>query len=142
MSVMLAGTISMQDMRYLNLFRRITGTSTRHVLKYNEMIIFCVPKNLVPKSLGEKGSNIKKISQILGKRIRIIPIPQGVQHAKPFIEAIVSPVEFNGLEIKDNELVLTAGSRNKAALLGRNKRRLIEMQKIIKDFFGKEFRIV
>ena len=140
--MLMAGTINMQDMRYLNLFARITRINTRHVIKYNEMIIFCVPKNLVSKAIGEKGSNIKKISEILGRRIKVIPLPKGIEHAKPFVQAIVSPVEFKDLEIKDNEIVLTAGARNKAALLGRNKRRLLEMQKIIKDFFGKEFRIV
>lgn len=139
---MLAGTIDMQDLRYLNLFGRTTKISTRHVIKYNDMIIFCVPKSLISKAIGDRGENLKKISGILGRRIKVIPIPSGIQHAKEFIKAIVNPVEFNDLEIKEDEIVLTAGSRNKAALLGRNKRRLLEMQKIIKDFFGKEFRII
>jgi len=140
--MLLAGTINMQDMRYLNLFRRLSGISTRHVLQYNQMIIFCVPKNLVSKAIGENGRNIKKMSEILGKRIKVIPIPKGAEHAKPFIEAIVSPVKFRDLEIKDNEMILNAGKQSKAALIGRDKRRLIEMQKIVKDFFGKEFRII
>lgn len=138
----MAGTISMQDMRYLNLFGRITRVNTRHVIKYNEMIIFGVPKNLLSRALGEKAANVRKISSILGKRIKVIPLPKGIEHAKPFIEAIVNPVTFKELEIKDNEIILTAGKQSKAALLGRDKRRLIEMQKIIKDFFGKEFKII
>lgn len=132
----------MQDMRYLNLFGRIAGVSTRHVLKYNQMLIFCVPKGLLSKAIGENGKNIKKISEILGKRIKVIPTPKGVEHAKPFIEAIVNPVKFKGLEVKDNEVILTAGKQSKAALIGRDKRRLLEMQQIVKDFFGKEFKIV
>ena len=132
----------MQDMRYLNLFGRITGISTRHVLKYNEGIIFCVPKSMIPQALGPNARNIREISDILGRRIRVIPIPQGIEHIKHFIEAIVSPVTFQGLEVKDNEIILTAGKQSKAALLGREKRRLTEMQHIIKDFFGKDFRII
>ena len=138
----MAGTIDMQDMRYLNLFRQITGISTRYVMKYNEMIIFSVPKNILSKAIGPEARNLKRMSEILGKRIRVIPIPNGIEHIKPFIQAIVSPVEFNDLEIKNEEVILTAGSMSKAALLGRNKRRLQEMQKIIKDFFGKEFKII
>jgi len=140
--MILTGTIDMQDMRYLNLFGRITKISTRHVIKYNEMIIFCVPKSLISRALGDRGENLRKISGILGRRIKVIPIPNGVEHAKEFIQAIVNPVEFKELEIKDDEIILTAGARSKAALLGRNKRRLTEMQKIIKDFFSKEFRII
>ena len=135
-------TINMQDMRYLNLFERITRVNTRFCLKYNETIIFCVPKHLVSKAIGEGGRNVKEMSMILRKKIKIIPTPQGIQHARKFIEVIVSPVTFKDLEIKDDEMILTAGSQSKAALIGRNKRRLLEMQKIVKEFFGKEFRII
>ncbi|MFH1452317.1 MAG: hypothetical protein ABIF88_04035 [archaeon] len=135
-------TIDMQDMRYLNLFSKITHIDTRLCFKYNEAIIFCVPRRFVSKAVGENGRNIKKMSEILRKRIKVIPEPRGIQDAKVFVEAIVSPVNFNGMEIADDEIVITAGSHNKAALIGRNKRRFIEMQNVIKDFFGKEFRIV
>jgi len=135
-------TINMQDIRYLNLFGKITRVNTRFCFKYNEAIIFCVSKPLMSKAIGEGGKNIKQINEIIKKRIKIIPSPQGIQDVKSFIEAIVKPVTFRDLEIKDNEIILTAGNQNKAALIGRNKRRFLEMQKIIKDYFGKEFRIV
>lgn len=138
----MVNTIDMQDMRYLNLFGKITRVSTRFCFKYNETIFFCVPRLLVSRAVGGEGRNVKKLNEILRKKIKIIPIPLGVQHAKQFIEAIVSPVTFRDLEIKDNEIILTAGSQSKAALIGRNKRRFLEMQKIVKSYFGKEFRIV
>ncbi len=132
----------MQDMRYLNLFNKITRVSTRFCFKYNEAIVFCVPRRFVSQAVGEGGQNIKKMSEILRKRIKVVPNPRGIQDAKKFIEAIVNPVKFNDLEVTDNEIILTAGSHSKAALIGRNKRRMIEMQGIVKDFFSKEFRIV
>jgi len=135
-------TIDMQDMRYLNLFGRITKVNTRFCFKYNENIIFCVPRMFISKAVGEGGKNIKQMSMILRKRIKVVPRPQGVQDVKQFIEAVVKPITFKDLEIKDNEIILTAGSQSKAALIGRNKRRLLEMQRIIKDFFGQEFKII
>lgn len=132
----------MQDMRYLNLFGRTTGISTKHVLKYNDRLIFCVPKTMVSRALGPNARNIRKISEILGRRIKVIPTPQGIKHVKQFIEAIVAPVTFKEIEVKDAQITLTAGKQSKAALLGRGKRRLMEMQHIIKDFFGKDFRII
>ncbi len=138
----MASTIDMQDIRYLNLFSKITRINTRFCFKYNEAIFFCVPKNLLSRAIGEKAINIKRINEILKKRIRIVAYPEGVQDIKSFIEAIVNPVTFKELEIKDNEVILTAGGQSKAALLGRNKRRLLEMQKIIADYFQKEFKIV
>lgn len=135
-------TIEMQDMRHLNLFARITKINTRFCFPYNETIVFCVPKPMISRALGKGASNIKKLSEILGRRVKIISTPRGIEDAKFFIENIVRPVTFNALDIQNNELVLTAGSQSKAALIGRNKRRLMEMQKIVHDFFGKEFRII
>ncbi len=106
------------------------------------MLIFCVPKNFVMKAVGENARNLKKMNEIIRKRIRVIPLPIGIQDAKSFIENIVSPVTFKDLEITDKEIILNAGgTQNKAALIGRDKKRLTEMQKIVNDYFGKEFRI-
>ncbi len=138
----MVNTIDMQHMRYLNLFGKITRVNTRFCFEYNNAIIFCVPKPLISKAIGQGGRNIKQINEILRKRIKIIPGPRGIHDVKLFIGAIVKPVTFKELEVKDNEIILTAGSLNKAALIGRNKRRFLEMQKIVKDYFGKEFRII
>lgn len=130
-------------MRYLNLFGKITRIDTRFYFIYNGTIFFCVPKDLISKAIGEEGRNVREMHNIIGKRIKIIPVPLGILHIKPFIETIVSPVTFKNVEVKGNEVILTAGNtQNKAALIGRNKVRLFEMQKIIHDFFGKEFRII
>ena len=60
-----------------------------------------------------------------------------------FIESLVSPNKFRLLEIKDNSVIITAGNnQNKAILIGRNKRRLIELQNIIQDIYGLELKIV
>ena len=135
-------TINMQDMRYLNLFEKLTRVQTRFCFKYNEFIIFCVPKNLVSSAIGPNGANVKRMAEILGRKIKVIPAPGGIYHAKQFIEAIVSPVRFKDINITDNEIILNAGSQSKAALIGRNKRRFLEMQKIVSDYFGKDFRII
>lgn len=138
----MVNTLDMQDIRYLNLFSKITNVQTKFCFKYNETIMFCVPKRLVSKALGENAGNLRKMSEILRKKIKVIPIPNGVEDAQEFVKAIVSPVTFKELEVKDDEIVLTAGSQSKAALIGRNKRRLLEMQNILKNFFKREYRIV
>ncbi len=133
-------TIDMQEMRYLNLFEQLTHVTTRFCFKYNETIFFCVPKQLIAKSVGEHGRNIKQMSNILGRKIKIVAAPRGLQDAGAFIKAIISPLTIRGFYINDNGVVVEGG-KNKAALIGRNKRRLLEMQKIVQDFFGMGFRI-
>ena len=129
-------------MRYLNLFEKITGVRTRYCFEYNNTIIFSVPGNLIPRCLGPDARNIHRMNDILRKRIKVICLPRNIGDVRAFIGAIVAPVTFKGLDISQNEIILTAGIQSKAALIGRNKRRLMEMQKIMKDFFNKDFRIV
>ncbi len=136
----MVNTIDMQEIRHLNLFEKITGVRTNFCFSYNEAIVFCVPKPLIKKALGENGRNIRRMSEILGKKIKVVPQPRGIQDAEFFLRAVASPTTFKNFEIKDNEVIITGGD-NKAMLIGRNKRRLMEMQGIVMDFFGKEFRV-
>lgn len=137
------GTINMQDMRYLNLFSKITRINTRFCIRYNNMLIFCVPRSFVMRAVGENARNIRTISEILQKKIRIISSPRGIQDARQFIENIVRPTTFKDWGIMNNELIITAGNtQNKANLIGRNKVRFFELQKVVKDYFGKELRII
>ncbi len=139
----MVNTINMQDMRHLNLFNQITRIQTRFCVTYNDTIIFCVPKEFVARAIGEDRRNLRRLSEILQKKVRVVQCPRGIQDARGFIGVIVKPVTFRELQVTNNEIILTAGNtQTKAALIGRNKRRLFELQKIVKDFFNRDFRIV
>jgi transcription antitermination factor NusA-like protein len=138
----MVNTLDMQDLRYLNLFEKVTEIRTHYCFEYNNTIIFCVPRELVSRALGPDVRNLRRISEIIKKRVKVIAIPNIPQDIKRFIELVVSPVTFKDLEILPNEIVLNAGAQSKAALIGREKRRLIEMQKITQNFFKKDFRII
>ena len=135
-------TISMQDMRHLNLFNNVTKLRTSHCFSYNDTLMFCVPRPKIQQALGPNNENLRRISDIVKKRVRVIALPRGDEDIEYFIKSIVSPVQFKELEINDNEVLLTAGPQSKAALLGRNKRRLAEMQRIISDFFKREYKVI
>ena len=58
------------------------------------MLIFCVPQNLVYRAVGENGKNVRSIGEILGRRIKIIPCPEGIDDLRDFIRNIVSHLEI------------------------------------------------
>ena len=135
-------TINMQVMRYINLFAKISKIPPKHCFLYNNTIILVVPEDKVSLAIGENGKNIKKISKILEKKIKVVMQPSGVEDAEKFIATIIYPTEVKSVEIDGEHLIINAGSQNKAMLIGRNKVRLEEMKRIIKNYFGKELRIV
>ena len=134
--------IDLQTIRYINLLDNASKVKTRKCFVYNNTIFFAVEKGLVSRAIGPNAINVKRIQEKLGKRIKIIAEASGAQDAERFIQDIVAPVKFVSLELKDNGLILTAGSQSKAALIGRNRRREAELKQILQDTFNLELKIV
>lgn len=134
--------IDMKLMRYINLLDRVSGVKTRKCFVYNNIIVFAVPRMMIPQSLGPNAVNIRRIQEQLGMRVKIVGEPNGVGDAQEFVREIVSPVKFKSLEVKDGFFVLNAGSGSKASLIGRNKRRFEELRQVLMDNFGIELKIV
>ena len=140
----MVNTLDMKEIRYINLFGKITNVNTRFCFFYNDFIVFGVPKELMSKAIGKQAVNIRKMSEILGRKIKVVPNPENdsVNEVKNFVAKVVSPVEFKDLEITNEGIILTAGSQSKAALIGRQRRREQELKEIVKDYFKKDLRIV
>lgn len=134
--------INMQTMRYLNLLDRVTHVKTTRCFVYNNTIVFAVPQMMMMKAIGPQGRHVKEIQNILGKRVKIVQDAMGIEDAKRFIQDLVEPAEFKSFEIHGQEIVIGANMANKAALIGRNKSRLMELNQIAEDSFGKQVRIV
>lgn len=132
----------MQTMRYINLFERVARVRATKCFVYNNTIYFAVPAKFFGKTNVAQTSRM--ISEQLGKRVRIIrDANEDPNSVGKFVESVVSPAGFDNFEIVDGMYVITAGSRERAAtLIGRNKMRLIELSAIIKDYFGKEVKVV
>ncbi len=134
--------INMQTMRYINLLDKTSRVKTRKCFVYNNAIIFAVSRDLVSRAIGPNAENIKFIQQQIGKKIRIIAEARDISEANRFISDVVYPIKFNSVELKEGIFVLNAGNQSKAALIGRNKRRLDELSGITKDTFGFGLKII
>ena len=132
----------MQLMRYINLLDRVSRVKTRKCFIYNNAILFAVPRMMMSQAIGPGASNIRILQEQLGKRIRIVSEPKGIEDAPEFVKEIVSPIRFKSLELKDGVFILNAGSTSKASLIGRNKKRLEELSQILKNNFGFDLRII
>ena len=136
----MAREIDMQVMRYLNLFSKVTRVSTMNCFVYNNQILFVVPKSKVSYAIGKDAANVKRLRDILRKKIKVVAMPEEKDRASisKFVEDVVAPVEFTKIDYKEGSVTLTAGRQSKAALIGRNRIREKELSDILKDLFGVE----
>jgi len=127
--------IDMKMMRYLNLFARITRIPTTNCFVYNNTIIFAVPQEKISMAVGKNGANVRKLGETLRKKIKVIGMAEK-ENIEKFISSIVEPVGFTKVEVRDGEVVITAGRENKASLIGRKRVREQELTGILNKFFG------
>lgn len=133
----------MQKIRYLNLLDSTSRVKTTNCFLYNNTIIFAVPRHMVSQAIGPDAINIRKLQERLGKKVRIIPDSESPADIERFVSTVVAPTKFKSIEVKENTLFITAGStQSKAALIGRNKHRLEELDRIVQDVFGFGVRIL
>lgn len=135
-------TLNMQDMRYINLFSKITKVNTTDFFEYNGTLFFCVPQSQLSKALGDNAKNLRKIRETLGKKAKILPKPKTKQDIKKFIGKVVQPAETRDIEINNKEINVSATRPNKASIIGRDRKNLNQLKKVTSDFFEKDFNVV
>lgn len=133
----MAAVIDMQLMRYINLFAQTTKIQTTKVFTYNNQIVFAVPKAKISSAIGKNAVNIKRMNDILRKKIKIVAMPaiDSDEGIGKFVAGVVAPIEFSKVEVKNDSVVITAGRQSKAALIGRNRTREKELGEVLKNFF-------
>ncbi|MBI5803856.1 KH domain-containing protein [Candidatus Pacearchaeota archaeon] len=135
--------IDMRAMRYINLLDKISKVKTRRCFVYNNSILFAVNRTEVSRAIGSSASNIKRIQEHIGRKVRVIKEANGIANAKEFIEDVVAPVSLRSVEVRDGVMVIVAGNtQSKASLIGRDKQRYFELKRIVNDVFDMDLKII
>ena len=143
-------TIDMQLMRYINLFGKVARVSTTDCFVYNNTIYFAVPKAFMMQAIGRNGENVKIISETFRKKVKIVSMPSDTELVndkmsalKRFIAEVVSPIEFTGIDFKDDIITISGSRESKAMLIGRDRSREKELSEVLERSFGiKGFKIM
>jgi transcription antitermination factor NusA-like protein len=133
----------MQAMRYINLLDKVSNVKTRKCFVHNNTIFFAVGKEVMSRAIGPSALHIRKIQDQIGKKVRIIQEEDGLRDIQRFIEDVVAPVRLKSVEVKDGFVTISAGNnQSKAALIGRNRRRFLELRKIMQDVYNLDLKII
>ena len=82
--------LDLKFIRYANLFNGVTKIRSKHCFEYNNSIVFAVPRRFVAQAIGHDNRNLERLSQLIGKRIRIAAIPESKEDLESFVSIIVS----------------------------------------------------
>ena len=125
-----------KKIQQLNMFEKVNGVKAKNCFVYNNTLVFLVSKNSVSKAIGKNVKNVKILASKLGKSIKIVAEPTGIEDVEEFIRSLVFPLVVKSVKLKGNEIVIEANKKVRALLLGKGKRKLKQLNEILSQLFG------
>jgi|SRR3989344_3936845 len=123
-------------MKYIALLENIGKVRIRDLFLHNNMIVCVVDKSSVSILVGQEGKKIKKIQNMLNKKVKVIAYSDDV---KDFVKDFIYPIKADSIE-EDNEglTIHCRDSRTKGLLIGRERRSLTDLQNVVSRYFKVE----
>ena len=127
-------------MKLMTLFESMTGAKVKDCIA-NERLMFIIEENEMGKAIGKNGANIKRMENMLKKKIKLVEFSNDVLQ---FVKNMIYPIE--ALEIKNEENIVTIHGKDtssKAMLIGRERQNISHLGDIVKRYFDvKEIKVV
>lgn len=120
-------------MSYLILFENLMNVKAKDAFIKDELVYFVVAKPELGKVIGVSGVKIKKLQDVLKKRVRIIPYTENLEE---FVKDLIYPFEVEKIENKDGVIEIHSKyAKTKGLLIGRERRNLLNLKEIISRYF-------
>lgn len=132
--------LDMRTMGYITMFEKITKTEALDFLENKGQSIFFTKEGTARKALGKNGNNVKKLSNLLKKKVRVVELSED---PKKFILDLIHPLQPSSIEIKEKEMVLHFNTtEERARIIGRNGSNLEFLNKLVENYHQLKLKIV
>ncbi|PIN79737.1 NusA-like transcription termination signal-binding factor [Candidatus Woesearchaeota archaeon CG10_big_fil_rev_8_21_14_0_10_34_8] len=122
-------------MGVMSLFNKITRVSAKDCFEDKlGLLTFVVDQVLIGKAVGKKATNVKKLEQLLKRKLRIIGYTSEV---KQFLRNVIYPLKVSSIEQADEVLTIKDDDKKtKSLLIGRNAQNLRNTESIVNRYFS------
>ena len=129
--------LTSDDLKYFSIFEKVTHTMPVDFLSASNTLIFLVEPNNLGKSIGKKGSNIKRLFELFGKRVIIVG---NSSDPEIFIRSYFSNIAIHSIEIRDvmgeKAIIVTIGEKDRGIMIGKNGERIKAAKELLKRKFN------
>ena len=132
-----------ETLKLMSLFESITRTRLKDCfVDKNSMLTFIVVNGDIGKAVGKDASNVKKLENMLNRKIKIVEFNSEVLG---FVRNLVYPIRPRN--VVENEGIITIespDSKSRGMLIGRNAQSLRNFEEIAKKYFSdiKEIKVI
>ena len=120
-------------MQYISIFESLTAAKVRDCI-VNEQMLFIINENDMGKAIGKQGSNVKRIENLVKKKIRLVEFNDNVVQ---FVQNLIYPIKAK--EIKEEIGIVNIycnDIKSKGMLIGRDRRNINFVNDVVKRHFG------
>lgn len=120
-------------MKYIALLENLGKVRIKDLFQYNGMLCCVVDKNNISILIGSEGRKIKKIQDMIHKRIKVVGYSEDV---KDFAKDFIYPIKVDSIEENNGNILISCNDRkSKGLLIGRGKQGLLNLQNALSRFF-------
>jgi transcription termination/antitermination protein NusA len=126
---------STDDIKLISLVENITRANVKDYFD-GDALVFIIAQGELRKAIGDRGANVKRLEQMLKKRIKLVEHSPDLMQ---FIKNVIAPNQVS--EIKQENKTITLYSKdlkNRGYLIGRAASTLRTNEKIVKQYFDIE----
>jgi N utilization substance protein A len=121
-----------ETIRLITLFEGLTGVSVKDcVVSENNEVFMLIEEGKIGIAIGKNGKNIKKIESLVKKNIKLFEFSPDINI---FIKRIIPYA--NKLNLKDDKLEVWVEKKYRPVVIGRDKKNLNILKKILERNFG------
>ena len=135
-------TFDANSMKLMSMFESITLARVKDCFENKGQLVFVVEEGDIGKALGKKASNVKRIEDMLKKRIRIIEFSSEITK---FVRNVIMPNKAEDITYTDGTITITpTDPKSRGFLIGRAAEILRNNEEIVKRYYSelKEIKVV
>lgn len=123
----------MNIMKFMSLFETLTRSKLKDCIVKDNLIIFIVQPGEMGKAIGKKGINVKKLEQMLKKKVKIVEYSTDIEQ---FIKNVIVPARIKEITYIDGTATLSAETTSdRGLIIGRDAAKLRSYEQIVKRYF-------
>ncbi len=93
------------EIRYMSLFESVTGALARDCVVDGDTVVFVVKEGNMGLAIGKNGRNVKRLEQILGKRVELVEYAPDL---KQFLKNVFYPANVLNVNVVERNGKRTA----------------------------------
>jgi len=121
-------------MKFMSLFENMTRAELKDCfIDKNDNVVFVVRENQIAKAIGKHGANVKRLKQLLNRKIKIVEFNSNLIQ---FIKNLVYPLSIKEIRDDDGIVVLVGNdTKTRGLLIGREAQNLRSLESTVRRYF-------